>query len=89
VSTDSQPSAAGVARLIRQVQREQVRAIFIERLADGRLLEQIARETGVRPSAVPSYSDALSRPDGPVPDYLALMRHNTRALVEALRTAAP
>lgn len=89
VSTDSQPSAAGVARLIRQVQREQVRAIFIERLAGGRLLEQIARETGVRPSAVPLYADALSRPDGPVPDYLALMRHNTRAMVEALRTAAP
>ncbi|OBS31712.1 metal ABC transporter substrate-binding protein [Tepidimonas fonticaldi] len=89
VSTDSQPSAAGVARLIRQVQREQVRAIFIERLGGGRLVEQVARETGVRPSSIPLYADALSRPDGPVPDYLSLMRHNTRAMVDALRAAAP
>lgn len=88
VSTDSQPSAAGVARLIRQIQREQVRAIFVERLADARLIEQIARETGVRPSPIPLYADALSPAGGPAPDYLALMRHNTRAMVEAIRGAA-
>lgn len=88
MSTDSQPSAAGVARLIRQIQREQVRAIFVERLADARLIEQIARETGVRPSPIPLYADALSPAGGPAPDYLALMRHNTRAMVEAIRGAA-
>ncbi|MDM7457239.1 MAG: zinc ABC transporter substrate-binding protein [Tepidimonas sp.] len=88
VSTDSQPSAAGVARLIRQIQREQVRAIFVERLADARLIEQIARETGVRPSPIPLYVDALSPGDGPASDYVSLMRHNTRAMVEAIRGAA-
>lgn len=87
VSTDNQPSAAGVARLIRQIQREQVRAVFVERLADGRLVEQVARETGARPSVVPLYADALSPPDGPAPDYRALMRHNTRAMVDAIRGA--
>lgn len=87
LSTDSQPSAAAVARLIRLVRREQVRAIFVERLADARLVEQIAREAGVRPSTVPLYVDSLSGPEGPAPDYVALMRHNTRAMVEAIRAA--
>ncbi|MDW8336678.1 MAG: zinc ABC transporter substrate-binding protein [Tepidimonas sp.] len=87
LSTDSQPSAAAVARLVRLVRREQVRAIFVERLADTRLVEQIAREAGVRPSTVPLYVDTLSGPEGPAPDYVALMRHNTRAMVEAIRAA--
>ncbi|TSE26730.1 Manganese-binding lipoprotein MntA [Tepidimonas sediminis] len=85
VSTASEPSAAGVARLIRQIQAEGVRAVFVERLTDPRLVERVAREAGVRPSPVPLYSDALSKADGPAPDYVSLMRHNTRALVQAVR----
>ena len=85
ISTASEPSAAGVARLIRQIRAEGVRAVFVERLTDSRLVERIAREAGVRPSPVPLYSDALSKADGPAPDYLSLMRHNTRAMVQAIR----
>lgn len=60
----------------------------VRRVAAARLIEQIARETGVRPSPIPLYADALSPAGGPAPDYLALMRHNTRAMVEAIRGAA-
>ncbi|MEW6694807.1 Manganese-binding lipoprotein MntA [Tepidimonas thermarum] len=88
VSTASEPSATTVARLIRLIRAEGVRAVFIERLTDPRLIERIAKEAGVRPSAVPLYSDALSAPAGPAPDYIALMRHNTQALVAAIRSGA-
>jgi zinc/manganese transport system substrate-binding protein len=38
----------------------------------------------VRPSGR-LYSDSLSLPDGPAASYEALMRHNTRLMVDALR----
>lgn len=84
VSTASEPSAAAVGRLIRQIRAEGVRAVFVERLSDPRLVQRIAEEAGVRPSSVPLYSDALSGPEGPAADYLSLMRHNTRAMVQAI-----
>src|SRR5690606_29583970 len=46
VSTESEASAADVARLIEQIRTEGVTALFVEAMADPRLIEQIARETG-------------------------------------------
>ncbi|NUZ06687.1 metal ABC transporter solute-binding protein, Zn/Mn family [Piscinibacter koreensis] len=82
-STLSEPSAAAVARLIRQVQRDGVRALFVENISDPRLIERIAREGGARVGGV-LYSDALSRRGGPAETYVDLMAHNARTLVDAL-----
>lgn len=84
VSTDAEASARGVATLIRQIRAEGVRALFVEAAADPRLVEQIGRETGLKPAGR-LYADALSPPDGPASSYEALMRHNTRLMVQALR----
>jgi zinc/manganese transport system substrate-binding protein len=84
VSTESEASAQGVARLVRQIRQEKVKALFVESIADPRLMEQIARETGVKPSGA-LFSDSLSPAGGPAPSYIELMRHNTRALVTAAR----
>lgn len=83
VSTDSEASARGVAQLVRQIRQQGIRALFIENIADPRLIEQIARETGVRPAGR-LYADALTEADGPAPSYVALMRANTRALTQAV-----
>jgi zinc/manganese transport system substrate-binding protein len=83
VSTESEASARAVAQLIRQIQREKVRALFVETVSDPRLVEQISRETGIRPAGE-LYSDSLSPPQGPAGTYLDMMRHNTRALTEAI-----
>ena len=83
-STHSEPSAAAVARLIRQIRQEGVRALFVENISDPRLIEHIARESGVRIGGK-LYSDALSRPDGPAGSYLKVMEHNARSLVAALK----
>lgn len=84
LSTEAEASAKGVARLVRQIRAEGIKALFVESIADPRLIEQIGRETGVRPSGR-LYSDSLSLPDGPAASYEALMRHNTRLMVDALR----
>jgi zinc/manganese transport system substrate-binding protein len=83
-NTHSEPSAAAVARLIRQIRQEGVRAIFVENISDPRLVERIAREGQVRLGGT-LYSDALSQPGGPADTYLKLMEHNARSLAAALR----
>lgn len=83
-NTHSEPSAAAVARLIRQIKRDGVRAIFIENISDRRLVERIATEGGVRIGGT-LFSDALSGPGGPAPTYLRLIEHNARSLVAALQ----
>jgi len=72
-----------VAELVRQIRRENVRALFIEHINDPRLIEQIGRETGVRPVGA-LFSDALTDAGGPAPTYVAMMRTNTQAMVRAI-----
>jgi zinc/manganese transport system substrate-binding protein len=83
ISTEAEPSARGVADLIRQIRSLGIRALFVENLSDPRLIAQIGRETGVQPAGS-LYSDALSDAAGPAPTYEALMRHNTRLMVQAV-----
>jgi zinc/manganese transport system substrate-binding protein len=84
VSTESEASAKDVARLIDQIRKEKVRALFVENISDPRLLEQIGRETGLKPGGT-LYSDALSPPDGPAATYLAMMRHHATLMSNAMK----
>jgi zinc/manganese transport system substrate-binding protein len=83
VSTDAEPSARDVAKLIEQIRREKITALFLENVSDPRLLQRIAAETGVRIGGK-LYSDALSPPDGPAASYIEMMRGNVRELTRAL-----
>ena len=83
VSTDAQPSARDVARIIAQIKKQKVPAVFMENITDPRLMQQIARETGARIGGT-LYSDALSEPDGPAGSYLDMMRNNIREFGKAL-----
>jgi zinc/manganese transport system substrate-binding protein len=83
LSTDSEASARDVARLIEQMRAEGVSAVFFENIADTRLLERIADETGASIGGT-LYPGALSGPDGPAPTYLDMMRHNATTLAQAL-----
>src|SRR5947207_1858649 len=87
LSTDTDPSARHVARLIEQIRREKIPAVFIENVADPRLLQRIAAETGVRIGGT-LYSDALSPPDGPAATYIDMMRSNVRELTKGWRADA-
>lgn len=88
VSNNAEPTAQGVARLIRQLRAEKVPAVFIENVADPRLIERIQAESGASVGGT-LYSDALSAAGGPAPDYLSMMRHNLGSLMAALTTAQP
>ena len=83
VSTDSEASAKDVAKIITQIRREKIPAVFLENITDPRLMNEIARETGAAIGGT-LYSDALSPPSGPAASYLEMMRHNARELTKAL-----
>ena len=83
VSTESEPSAADLARIIRQIRKDRIAAIFLENITDPRLMERIAQDTGAR-LGDRVYSDSLSPPDGPAGTYIDMMRHNIRSFSTAL-----
>jgi ABC-type Zn uptake system ZnuABC Zn-binding protein ZnuA len=59
-------------------------AIFLETGSDLRLPEQLAAETGVK-VVVELYTHSLTEADGPASTYVAMMKTNTEAIVEALK----
>ncbi len=84
LETNAQPSAQETANLIRKIQQEKVPAIFTEAAVNPKLEEQIAKDAGVKVVAT-LCADSLSDASGPCPTYLALMQHDTKTIVDALR----
>ena len=82
-STDNEASATTVARLIEQLRRQRVRAVFIENISDPRLVRRIADEAGGVVGGT-LYSDALSPPGSAADSFLKLYRHNLHTLARAL-----
>jgi zinc/manganese transport system substrate-binding protein len=83
ISTDSEASAADVAKLIEQVRHDRAAAIFVENITNQRLVEQIASETDLKIGGT-LYSDALSDADGPAATYIDMMRNNIGAIKGAI-----
>ncbi|UCI06050.1 zinc ABC transporter substrate-binding protein AztC [Mesorhizobium sp. B1-1-8] len=83
VSTDAEPSAADVAKLVEQVKHDKAAAIFVENITNPRLIEQIASETGIKVGGT-LYSDALSQPDGPASTYIDMMHNNITQIKGAI-----
>ncbi len=86
-STESEPSAGEVAKLIQQIRQEKITAVFIENMTDPRLVEQISKETGVKLGGE-LYSDALSKPDEPASTYIDMFKNNVPKMVEAMRQSS-
>ncbi len=84
ISTESQASAADMARIIDQIRAQHITAIFLENMSDAHIIKQLESDTGIRVGGT-LYSDALSEPNGPAPDYIAMFRHNIMAIVAALQ----
>jgi len=83
VSTEAEPSARDIAKIIAQVKAERIPAVFLERIGDPRLMRRISAETGARIGGT-LYSDSLSDEKGEAPTYIDMVRHNIRTLTSAL-----
>lgn len=83
ITTDAEPSAKGIALLIRQIREEKIKAVFVENISDRRMIDQLAKEAGVTVGGR-LYSDALSGADGPARTYEDLFRHNVSLLTSGM-----
>lgn len=84
MSTESEASASDVAKIIQQIRKEKIKALFVENISDPRLMQQISNETDVAPGKE-LFSDALSDAKGPASTYLDMMRYNTAQILSALK----
>jgi manganese transport system substrate-binding protein len=88
VSSDDRGTPQQVARAITFVRERDVPAVFCESTVADTAQRQVARETGAAFGGV-LYVDSLSLPDGPVPTYLDLLRHDATVIARALTREEP
>lgn len=82
ISPGAEPSAREIAELEDVILRLGVPAVFAETTVNPRLAERVAQDTGAR--LVTLYTGSLSGPGSGAETYIAMMRYNVRAIVEAL-----
>lgn len=85
-TTLASPSASDLANLAGAIRAAGVGAIFADSSRPDRLTQVLARETGLRVSVVPLYSESLDVPGSEAATYLDMMRTNTTRIAEGLRT---
>ncbi len=88
ISTETEPSAQEVARIVQAIRRERVPAVFAETTLSPRLMQRIAADAGVR-MGEPLYGDSLGAPGSGADSYVGMMRANLRALSRGLGHGLP
>ncbi|MCD1267988.1 zinc ABC transporter solute-binding protein [Microbacterium sp. MEC084] len=83
VNAEQQATPQQIAAAIEFVEGNGVAAVFCESTVSDRPMRQVVEATGAEFGGV-LYVDSLSEPDGPVPTYLDLIRHDADTIVEAL-----
>jgi zinc/manganese transport system substrate-binding protein len=83
VSTESEATARDVARIITQIRKEKIPAVFLENVSDPRLMRRISQESGAKLGGT-LFSDALTDEKGAAPTYIDMIRYNIKALTSAL-----
>ncbi len=83
VSTESEPSARDIGRIIGQIKSSKIPAVFLENISDPRLMRRISAETGAKIGGT-LYSDSLTAENGEAPTYIDMVRHNIKTLTSAL-----
>ncbi|MGI8501723.1 MAG: metal ABC transporter substrate-binding protein [Hassallia sp.] len=84
ISTEEQPSAQTVQRLVESVKKIGVPAIFAETTINPALITTVAQEAGVKLAPRQLYSDSIGAPGSEGDSYIKMMEANTRTIVEAL-----
>ena len=83
LSTASEPSAADVVRIVNEIKKNKVTAIFAENISDPRVLERVAKDTGAKIGGT-LYADALSVPGTQADTYLKMFEHNVSTIVSGI-----
>ncbi len=83
VNAEQQATPGQIADTIEFVRERDVPAVFCESTVSDDPMRQVVEETGARFGGT-LFVDSLSEPDGPVPTYLDLLRHDVDVIVAGL-----
>jgi zinc/manganese transport system substrate-binding protein len=83
LSTASEPSAADIVRIVNEIKKNKVTAIFAENISDPRVLERVAKDTGAKIGGT-LYADALSVPGTQADTYLKMFELNMSTIVAGI-----
>jgi manganese/iron transport system substrate-binding protein len=84
ISTEEQPSAQTVQKLVENIRATQVPALFAETTINPQLITTVAEEAQVKLAPQPLYSDSLGAPGSDGDTYINMMVANTRSIVQNL-----
>jgi zinc/manganese transport system substrate-binding protein len=87
LSSEAQPSARDTERLVRQIRRERVKAIFPESALNPKLERAVSREAGASVGGT-LWADSLGPRGSSGATYLAAMASNTETMVDGMTGGA-
>lgn len=88
VNAEQQAKPQQIAAAIEFVKANEVPAVFCESTVSDASMQRVVEATGARFGGI-LYVDSLSAPDGPVPTYLDLIRHDATVIGAALTGRTP
>ncbi|MCP2635609.1 metal ABC transporter substrate-binding protein [Microbacterium sp. HD4P20] len=88
VNAEQQATPQQITRAIDFVRDNEVPAVFCESTVSDAPMQRVVEATDAAFGGI-LYVDSLSAPDGPVPTYLDLIRHDARTIVAGLTGDAP
>jgi manganese/iron transport system substrate-binding protein len=84
ISTEEQPSAQTVKRLVESIKSTGTPAIFAETTINPTLIETVAKSAGVKLASQKLYSDSIGAPGSDGDSYSKMMVANTTAIAQNL-----
>lgn len=84
LTTNAEPSAAGIEELAEVIEAESIQAVFGETTQSTRLAEALAAEVGGNVEVVELFSESLGDDGSGAETYLAMMQLNADLIAEAL-----
>jgi manganese/iron transport system substrate-binding protein len=84
LSPDASPSASDLRNLVQEIKQTQVPTIFAETTANDRVINNVAREAGVKVSDRDLLVDSLGKAGTETDTYGKMMIYNTCAIVDGL-----
>ncbi|WP_416182924.1 metal ABC transporter substrate-binding protein [Microbacterium invictum] len=84
VNAEQQATPQRIAAVIERVDADGIPSVFCESTVSDRPMQQVVEATGAAFGGT-LYVDSLSEPDGPVPTYLDLLRHDADLIAAGLQ----
>ena len=82
ISTKDQPSSRKITRIMEEIKKHKVKAVFYESIENPKVIEEITKETGAKVGGS-LYADGLG--EGDASTYIGMMKANVATVVKGLK----